>query len=1139
MSAYLMLIGERVLIFMVLIVAFVGASRIGLELSDRDLRKLLKRLQQCNEIRDQALAAAQISRPIDRMRLQESKHDLDRVHDCESYLKWIGNESSKENDSVVSAKSLAQIHYGRFAVPGSSQDPILQNTFQPSNMNQLDNPINSFYTIGEPSPTDFSDQNLPQFQADGMEDVLLQSFKPIVNPSEPKRRKFSKNLEQIAQPVEGKRSLQKNANVNQNPIIKLQPNLYQAHEHPKSIQVVSNAATKFRKNKPKMKQNAQFSPLYLSSVVKRRPVNLTALIKPGEVLLEKKGRNSKPNLSSVSVDEIESLLKRLKPLAINERERPELEKPEIEEERDSEQDDELVDEDDIDELRRQNKLDRVLPTSHLFGGSVGVVNGSIFSESRDSRLKVNEPKRNSRQSNEDLLFMKGLVELGSKLGLGSESEDSVRPVDSDSFDLQAGIGRSAGERPKHGEQKLTQSIPIEVLVDHLMSSSRLATFGIQHGDIAGSRLRGNAEEEGRGAGRNEEEEDDEDDEEDAEEGDKDNNNTLPREAQMDTSESRLIESKIFPGNDLTFSSILNRTDSWIPLDSISIKSKPIANSDREQDSLVSKRTRKKRRRRSKRGRKRRKGLHLVVGDKMLSRTDMIRLIRILNKMANKREPSKERDASRKLLKFLVKLVLEEFNKNKQSGKLAETRAESEKERGRKDTIRQDQARELLGSILMGPVESNSKPGDINKSSIHLDDMDLRKDAEKDLDSNKPSVSLNKLSDDLEQYFDSDFFEDMADKLDNQTDTVQLYPASPKRRRSSRLSYTLPVPIYGQNQLEAADEEDVDLDHVRLPPAKVPSKATKRTAKKVLIKKVKPKRRQPSKAKRTRRRRQRVPSEREGDDPDEEPDEEEEQGRAVGGEPKQVKRRTLPREEETEADEEAEPGEGEQEEKGQAEEAAEQPEPGERTEPKEREGTVPDSGSRSPEHGAKKAKVTSGRRRRLRKGKQAKGSKEIDLDSRYEIPAPIEAGRINIDLKRINSTVKTPPKAKVKTPPKAKRLNARIKTNELHSQRAEDAEQTAQVKSETKSSRKNRSTSKRKRKALAPDEPASEPEREPGREEDDSDYYNEGTSYSEVCDDDGKCQVTVQSSSPKLSKAIEARDKPAIVKHLGKSMTDPD
>lgn len=1104
---------------------------------------------------------------------------------------------------------------------------------------------------------------------------------------------------------------------------------------------VSNLERKVANKKRKLeRENTKsggkyLNDLYRSSILKRLkqkpgtgtiPANISNLLKPGEVLLaEKKIHDNRKQVANnevaaVKPSDIVGLLRKLKPLTVSEYEKPEAEK--VDHENRGIDDDFELEKEEVDELKRQNKVHRVLPTSHLFGGSVGVVNETKIrgtylgnkekneesdnngelelntdNEDNDEQDDDNQQNSPNKKKLEDLQFLKVLTDLGSTIGKEPHSEDEIQPIDGEFYELYGNKNKNNNKLEKKREttttnngdhsnadshsndehEKTVPPIAIEALVDHLMSSSRLATFGVQHTGVKVPR-NNDVYEEDHEPPSNDEEEDEEEEEDGNSDDDADNNDTLPPIGEKEA-ESNLSETKVLP----SFDSVASMSDTWIPLDSVEVNNKQLLSNknsngqksgakvngiqevpSKRKKSDGKRRKRRRRRKRNNRQNKKKKGdLVLIIGDKMLSRTDLIRLIRVLNKMSSKKEASREREASRRLLRFLVKLALEEYTKNK----------ESNSNDGLNDPIR-----EVLRSILSGPIygkeSDHFKDANItNSGEIQLKPLTptilnnlneeeakyARKAQQSALNETKketPRKSLTDVTDDLDLYFESDFFEDLADKRDNSSkralpDNIQItklkLPENQKSnnnnnnnnkrlkklKRASRLGYSLPVPIYGKQYIEAADEDDVELDHIRL-------------------------KRRPTK----RRSAPRRPSVTDDNDND---DDNEDDELASKRSPRRSRKRSR------EIKTEAPPEEDEEEE--QRVDLTQDPEPDEESTTtlngnsimklnnpahfrRTNRNTKLENSNRTPKNnddngepdpssvitgevdsdidsqddpdsepdrvpGAENIeakiepsnRVAARRKRRRRKRKRRQrvansGARrklapenEVDLDDRDEIPAPIAgetpeyndsgAGkrlRTKSDYSQLKNGVSNEVK-KIKRKITSPKRDDENKQQQQHQQQIELNTKTAERKplntslkqttkgktiGPTKIRKLNKEDRPRKRNArhksaennkvpesdgkpandsnyLSLDEPASEElepnidnsedqeEVEEAKEPQDKDYYNEGTSYSKVCEDDGKCHVSVQSSSPKLSEAIKARDKPSIVKHLGNWVSQND
>lgn len=882
---------------------------------------------------------------------------------------------------------------------------------------------------------------------------------------------------------------------------------------------------------------------------------------------------NKPTTRNVKATQIEELLQRLRPLSSGEI--------------DPEDSDNELDQEEIQQLRREKKLKRVLPTSHLFGGSLGVVNESLLdngsqrepndlfstdlSDDKELDALLSGVEQNSPSTGMDrdnLIDLGGLADAGSLSGASSNMAREVR----------------SEPRRVHTTNSIDarNSIPIDLLVDHLMSNSRLARFDAQHGLQEPS---ANSENTG-------EFEDDDDEEGDD---DQDNNDTLPSDS--DSSESMTHETRVEApkvSGSVTFSSIANRTDSWVPLKKIEALQPKQSRPDQVNGTKSKRRSR----------RERRGGLNLVVGNKVLSRMDLIRLIRILNRMASKREPSSEREASRKLLRFLVKLALDEHRKSRPTTIMGQGNQGSSSVNGAQERNKsaKDPIWDFFRSIVVSP---ESDPERENSSTTNRDLIELlpvqippRPKSDQSSQSGGSSAAsivdrtkLDKLSDDLEQYFDNDFYEDLADRTsarNNGSDRTWIQHrrelrSLPRRRRrpdrARRPGYRLPVPVYGRKDLDAADEDDVELDHVRL---KKKAFRRRRDRDKQQARRIGRRRDQSTKN------RDKLDSDDQSErddepDPDEsDTDEQPVNSRKTRGETDEKSnassRRRNQKVEKT-GDEFTSDDEQQQADDDQVVNNANSSEP------------IAATSNHDDIDPLEEEKESKKRRKRRRKKRRKKVDDEVDLDSRDEIPAPIVAGRLasqsaaenetkftedvgfmdlespNLDSENNDKSLVSRKKPKKKKKIAGKKLAKRDKPRgKVGKSRESNAgmkrkpfakspkvknkalpKKSKDIKQEHKASgsnvkespkRKARSSPRRtarKKKVLNEEEELDEEPKDMG----DLDYYQEGTSYSRICDDNGKCKVKLESSSPKLGKAIKTGDKPMIERHLGQWMSEPD
>lgn len=928
-----------------------------------------------------------------------------------------------------------------------------------------------------------------------------------------------------------------------------------------------------KKSKPPEVENIilnRLSPLKLPVAMSTKQIE-SAGLRPEKV---------SGKVQSVSAGQIEELLRQLRPLATAESDPDE-----------KDDEDNFVEPEEFEQLKREKRISRVLPTAHLFGGS-GVINESLlnmngdrdsFSDDLSDDRELDQllgghhtpsTLRNKQKnlSLDDMIYLKSLFKDFREPHKASDSSNigkiARRPK------KITRIEKTPAKDPVELDQ--ANAIPIELLVDHLMSSSRSASFGIQHDQP-----------EEKASHLNEDDEDDSDDD------DRDNNGTLPGDNSLDLSESSPQETIVEAPTEasLNFSSIVNKSDSWIPLDSIYVSrstERPRARMQANESKRLDKRERKG-------------GLNLVVGNKVLSRMDLIRLIRILNRMASKKEPSSERDASRKLLRFLVKLALEEHRKTKHNSMKPQSDTDDGLSGSNHTKVDEDKDPfwNFFRSILVSPLDSNP-----SNDSLELLPVSVAKTTEARSNTEiQPTTKLEKLSDDLEQYFDNDFYDDLADR-NSSGDRMSIQRkrdlrSRVKRGRGARPGYRLPLPIYSQQELEAADEDDVELDHIRL---KSPMARSRRDRGRTRGG-ISSRRRGQDSIRRPKisgdsDQTEQDPDERDERDEGRDPDESEPDERR----PDQTRR--LYASESSGRDKDENQDEQDDTERphgmrGRSKPNVRQPEDSDREDvSSEGEETQPNDQSKvnnnetapaaSEQETGDQSQEERQMKRKRRKRKRKKGRIGADLDDRDEIPAPIVAGRFADQIgptsyETRNQTRKNEVKDSFRESPednlneimkpakkvqkKRSKLSKRDKAKRKDSSGKGRAKKTIKGK-ETKinsgrrkkksqlikkgskpnvrkgsnekggksPSRKARSSSRRtirKKKMLTP-ESYEEP-----KDAGDQDYYNEGTSYSRICDDNGKCKVTVESSSPKLSKAIETGDKPTIARHIGQWMSEPD
>jgi hypothetical protein len=661
-------------------------------------------------------------------------------------------------------------------------------------------------------------------------------------------------------------------------------------------------------------------------------VNLSSLLAPGEVLLSsqevKKLTDHGPSsvqtkTSVVDVKEIENILEKLKPLALGEHDKatgletasslpndlPNAISAFDQDER-NESNEEHEEEDEEDGGKH---VERILPTSHLFGGSqVGLVaaNRQEASKARvgtqsgaAGRPNPTPETQADGEADDQETFVNALKTLGAQLANEPEADldDDQRlgsaSTQEDAFYRPGGEIRLSTGSKRGGRNANKLGIPIALLVDHLMAGSRLAT---RRGDTAYERAHaiddktsGPIPEGGQQEQDDMDDEEDDEDDAEADPGGEDGESVADSIASLATSESSRDGAglRVMPPS---------ASSNWVPLGgpggvrdrrghapgsngharkAAPVMSRQQSNSNQLGPSsglqsvggeptarAVTRAERKRRRGRRRRSDKKRNMRAdpngIVVGKKKLSRLELIRLIKVLNRMANDKRPSKERDTSRKLLRHLIRVALDNYKHSQEANAarppvgvagsrdqqpVAESVAPSAGSAGLTDK----RLRESLRSLLLEPTLGSSSPagggGGASKVSVVMqpwrvksalikaerqegdedpvDEPPSSLDERADGDLRRPK-SLADISDDLERYFDTDFFEDLADKTNasvtseqpQQTAAPSEAPAKRGRSKSRSASTNVPVPIVvDQKHAEDADEDDVDLDHVRVRP----------------------------------------------------------------------------------------------------------------------------------------------------------------------------------------------------------------------------------------------------------------------------------------------------------------------------------
>lgn len=630
-------------------------------------------------------------------------------------------------------------------------------------------------------------------------------------------------------------------------------------------------------------------------------VNLSSLLRPGEVALSQgAGPRVPSNVSLVNMNELQGLMRKLRPLALSSREKATsadnsrftLSKDAIREleaagqplddqqEEDKEDEAEMVGDGEPPPsvpLRPHNGLDRILPSSHLFGGSARLVNGNKARRRRRKPAHENRPERAQQAA-----LLQSLAALSVKLSEQKAADDQEHEQsqqhgqDQDRDQEPDAYGTSASSAPddfyrpparREETQAESPAIPIELLVDHLMAGSRRAARARSHAPASMA----DAGSLSSGPGSNYDGDEDDSDYEDYEE---EPGGGLPMAEEEEEEEPQLAdesgqrELRIgAPSTRLSYNSVANKSDSWIPLDSIGatlgsglprrpqivmgkasdhLAARELSSSSSQRGAGPGARKRPRSGARRKR-RKRRKSMDehsgLVLAGRKLNRAELIRLIGILNRMASSKKASREREASRNLLRFLIKLALDNYKRGQWNGQEQSKLADGH-QRAVDGADQDRRLRDSLRSLLVEPqVGASTANDDGARISIQLQPWrvqsalsqerpidgqrakgDKAAGSSSSSDGERPR-SLSQISEDLERYFDRDFFEDLADqnvtdKLDNQpADGYEEDHATSRRAaaptRASRLGAPVSGPMQDRKRLEEADEDDVDLDHVRV------------------------------------------------------------------------------------------------------------------------------------------------------------------------------------------------------------------------------------------------------------------------------------------------------------------------------------
>lgn len=534
----------------------------------------------------------------------------------------------------------------------------------------------------------------------------------------------------------------------------------------------------------------------------------SSLIRPGQVLFSETDQSdTRPKLSLKDVKDIELLLRRLKPL--------------VNASNNSEDQPKVVQQHPYEAYRRPM-----------------IVSASVEQQQQQAR-GINHPVENQifiaglkhpgeqRNANKDeLAFLASLAELKSA---ETDSRKSQAPED----DIAE---KFYSNKPANQEADNKKPIPVETLVDHLMSNTRLPRFSDSHADeqptnalAVGNHIHdtvghvpGIDDEvidpssgvEGVSATADEEDDDDDDDEylsDDNAEAESSPDYVVTRapsdiialangnySTDMGLARDQLQNATFIPSS---FSSNLS---DWKPLDSRPARAQSTSDQESkdggegdDEDDFEDDDEARKKPDAVMHQRKRREPTDsgLVIGDRKISRLDLIRLISIVSKMGNNKSKSqKERRKIKKLLRFLVRVALENFKQDQL--RLAN---ESKSGNSKSNQTQSKYHREPLRSLLTSPKDEEPEIND-DKNSLHkqgdkvpntsasryplansarkddisgqVKETSIKKDIDKESGASEnksdsdTKEKLSNLSADLEKYLDRDFFEDLGNKIEN-------------------------------------------------------------------------------------------------------------------------------------------------------------------------------------------------------------------------------------------------------------------------------------------------------------------------------------------------------------------------------------
>lgn len=432
----------------------------------------------------------------------------------------------------------------------------------------------------------------------------------------------------------------------------------------------------------------------------------------------------------------------------------------------------------------------------------------------EKRLVVSKPRRpkvvgqtipgDGVVSADELAFLKSLAQLQAfdKTGKYPMQEDLAEKFYSN---------KSGSPKQVEAKQEAQRPIPVETLVDRLMLNSRVAGFQAARNGKHPSLLAEEpitANDTGpddetldpivEGVNPVQEEEDDDDDDEYFSEDDNDaasaesSPDYVVTRAPIDIIQNTTSALSVFNNGSLLFKSSpleSNSTDVWRPLTTLSTNQlSEVEKSDDETAEAADRRNRK----RIRRERTREDDSGLVIGDRPISRLDLIRLISIVSKMGNdKSKSSKERRKIKRLLRFLVRVALENFKHDQLSRQKMKAFSESDQ--------RSKQQREPLRSLLSSPKDEvpevrqssvtqgqedaiklmlSSSPRKNKYAEDESSDGGAERGGEKEVNkpeaknqgaSEKARKKLSNLSRDLERYLDKDFFDELGERVESAGD----------------------------------------------------------------------------------------------------------------------------------------------------------------------------------------------------------------------------------------------------------------------------------------------------------------------------------------------------------------------------------